>query len=185
MVLVPRMVDAVAPTLVLAAGGIADARGLAAALCLGADGIVMGTRFLATVEANAHSTYKARLVAAGEDDTVRTTLFGRGWPHAPHRTLKTPFVKEWVARENDTQDSQAGGPVIAHTTIAGMDIPVQRFVSMPPNVRASGDIDAMSLLAGQSVGLVDEIRPAAEIVHEIVHEAEALTRRLNQLLTRE
>src|SRR5215469_16397653 len=87
MALVPRIVDAVAPTLVLAAGGIADARGLVAALCLGADGVVMGTRFLATSEANAHPVYKAKLVAATEEDTVRTILFGHGWPNAPHRAL--------------------------------------------------------------------------------------------------
>jgi NAD(P)H-dependent flavin oxidoreductase YrpB (nitropropane dioxygenase family) len=77
MVLLPRVVDAVAPALVLAAGGIADARGLAAALCLGADGVVMGTRFLATPEANAHPLYKAGLVAASEEDTVRT-IFSSG-----------------------------------------------------------------------------------------------------------
>jgi len=82
MAFLPRVVDASAPTLGLAAGGIADARGLAAALCLRADGVVMGTRFLATPEANAHAEYKARLVTAKED-TVRTILFGNGWPHAP------------------------------------------------------------------------------------------------------
>src|SRR5271166_1098300 len=82
MVLLPRIVDAVAPALVLAAGGIGDARGLAAALCLGADGVVMGTRFHATPEANAHPIYKAGLVSATEEDTVRTVLFGHGWPHA-------------------------------------------------------------------------------------------------------
>ena len=106
MVLLPRIVDAVAPAFVLAAGGIADARGLAAALCLGADGVVMGTRFLATFEANAHPIYKARLVAATEEDTVRTVLFGHGWPHAPHRTLRTRFVREWADRESETQDSR-------------------------------------------------------------------------------
>jgi NAD(P)H-dependent flavin oxidoreductase YrpB (nitropropane dioxygenase family) len=112
MVLVPRVVDSVAPALVLAAGGIADARGLAAALCLGAHGVAMGTRFLATPEANAHPIYKAGLVAASEEDTVRTILFGNGWPDAPHRTLRTPFVREWVARESKTQDPRSDEPII-------------------------------------------------------------------------
>jgi nitronate monooxygenase len=134
MVLLPRIVDAVAPTLVLAAGGIADARGLAAALCLGADGVVMGTRFIATLEANAHPVYKARLVAASEEDTVRTVLFGHGWPHAPHRTLRTRFVREWVDRESETQDSRADEPVIGHTVIGGAEVPIQRFASLPPNI---------------------------------------------------
>src|SRR5215469_4615708 len=179
MVLLPRIVDAVAPTLVLAAGGIADARGLAAALCLGADGVVMGTRFLATPEANAHPIYKARLVAASEEDTVRTILFGYGWSHAPHRTLRTPFVREWVARESKTQDSRSDEPIIGRTFVSGAEIPIQRFASMPPNIHATGDIESMSLLAGQSVGLIDEIRPAAEILRETINGAERLIRELS------
>ena len=179
MVLLPRVVDAVAPTLVLAAGGIADARGLAAALCLGADGVVMGTRFIATLEANAHPVYKAQLVAGSEEDTVRTILFGHGWPHAPHRTLRTRFVREWVDRESETQDSRSDEPVIGHTVIGGAEVPIQRFASLPPNIHATGDIESMSLLAGQSVGLVDEIPPAAEIIRETVNGAECLIRELS------
>jgi nitronate monooxygenase len=137
MVLLPRIVDAVAPDLVLAAGGLADARGLAAALCLGADGAVMGTRLLATPEANAHAAYKAKLVAASEEDTVRTVLFGNGWPHSPHRTLRTPFVSEWVDRESETQDSRPEEPLVGRTVIAGTETPVQRFVSIPPNAHAT------------------------------------------------
>jgi nitronate monooxygenase len=159
---------------------IADAKGLAAALCLGADGVVMGTRFLATPEANAHPVYKARLVAASEADTVFTTLFGYGWPNAPHRTLKTGFVSEWIDVERETPDPRANEAIIGRTVIGGAEIPVQRFASMPPNILATGDIDAMSLLAGQSVGLVDEIRPAAEILRETINGAERLIRELSQ-----
>ncbi|HKF59177.1 MAG TPA: nitronate monooxygenase [Blastocatellia bacterium] len=182
MVLVPRIAEAVAPALVLAAGGIADARGLAAALCLGADGVVMGTRFLATPEANAHPAYKAGLVAAREEDTVHTILFGHGWPDAPHRVIKTPFVDEWVNRESETQDSRPDEPVIGSTIICGTPIPVQRFSSMPPNIHATGDIESMSLLAGQSVGLVREIRPAADILREMVNQADQLIRELGAKL---
>lgn len=180
MVLLPRIVDAIAPTLVLAAGGIADARGLAAALCLGADGVVMGTRFLATPEANAHPEYKARLSAASEQDTVRTILFGNGRPHAPHRALKTPFVSEWIARESETQDCQQDEPSIGRTIIGGTGVPVQRFVSLPPNRDATGDIESMALLAGQSVGLVHNVQPAADIVRETVEGATRLMRRLSE-----
>jgi enoyl-[acyl-carrier protein] reductase II len=182
MVLVPRIVDSVAPTMVLAAGGIADARGLVAALCLGADGVVMGTRFLATPEANAHSRYKARLLAASEDDTVRTVLFGNGWPHAPHRTLRTPFVCEWADRETETQVFRPDELVVGRTIIAGAEAPIQRFVSMPPNLAATGDIESMALLAGQSAGLVHEILPAAQIVRETVAEAERLIHALFEKL---
>ena len=182
LVLVPRIVDAVTPALVLAAGGIADARGLGAALCLGADGVVMGTRFLATLEANAHPEYKARLAAATEEDTVRTILFGNGWPDAPHRTLRTPFVNQWIPRESETQGSQPEEPVIGRTAIAGAEISVQRFVSIPPNVDATGDIQSMALLAGQSVGLVHDLRPAGEIVREMVAGSERLIRSLSERL---
>ncbi len=181
MVLAPRVVDAVAPTLVLAAGGIADARGLAAALCLGADGAVMGTRFLATPEANAHPLYQASVVAASEEDAVRTILFGRGWPHAPHRTLRTPFVNEWLGRETETQGTQPDEPVIGRSIIAGAETPIQRFVSMPPNRYATGDIESMALLAGQSAGLVAELRPAADILRETVSGAERLILQLRSL----
>src|SRR6516165_1489390 len=178
LVLVPRIVEAVTPALVLAAGGIADARGLGAALCLGADGVVMGTRFLATIEANAHPEYTARLAAATEEDTVRTILFGNGWPGAPHRTSRTPFVSEWVDRESQTQGSRPDEPNVGSTIIGGAKMTVQRFVSLPPNIDSTGNIDSMALLAGQSVGLVSEIRPAADILRETVDGAERLIRKL-------
>jgi enoyl-[acyl-carrier protein] reductase II len=178
MVLLPRIVDAVAPTLVLAAGGIADARGLVAALCLGADGVVMGTRFLATPEANAHPAYKARLVSSSEEDTVHTILYGYRWPHAPHRTLRTSFVNEWVHRESETQDSRPDEPLVGRTIIAGEEIPIRRFASMPPNVHATGDVESMCLLAGQSVGLINEVSSAGDIVRDMVHGAESLIRGL-------
>jgi nitronate monooxygenase len=174
---VPRLVDAVAPTLVLAAGGIADARGLVAALSLGADGVVMGTRFLATPEANAHPAYKNKLVAATEEDTVRTILFGHGWPDAPHRTLRTRFVEQWLSREKETQDSRPDEPIVGHTRIGAQEMPIHRFVGIPPNQNATGDIDSMDLLAGQSVGLVPEIKPAGEIVREIMQAAQNLISR--------
>ncbi len=177
MALVPRVVDAVSPTLVLAAGGIADARGFVAALCLGADGVVMGTRFLATPESNAHSIYKDKLVGATEEDTVRTILFGHGWPDAPHRTLRTRFVEQWLGRENETQDSSPDEPIVGHTRIAGQEMPVQRFVGIPPNENATGEIESMDLLAGQSVGLVSEIKPAGEIVGEVMHGTQELISR--------
>jgi NAD(P)H-dependent flavin oxidoreductase YrpB (nitropropane dioxygenase family) len=86
MVLTLRVVETVAPIPVVTAGGIADGRGLAAALALGAEGVVLGTRLIASTESNAHPIYKEKVLAATEEDTVRTTLFGNGWPNAYHRT---------------------------------------------------------------------------------------------------
>jgi NAD(P)H-dependent flavin oxidoreductase YrpB (nitropropane dioxygenase family) len=171
LALVPRVVDAVAPRPVVAAGGIADARGVVAALALGAQAAMLGTRFLASTESRAHPHYKKRLLEASEGDTVRTTLFGHGWPDAPHRTLRTAFVQQWLGREAHGQESRADEPVVGRTVIGGQAMPVLRFMGFPPNRDASGDIDSMDLLAGQGVGLVREIKPAGEIVHELVEEA--------------
>jgi NAD(P)H-dependent flavin oxidoreductase YrpB (nitropropane dioxygenase family) len=179
LALVPRVVDAVAPRPVVAAGGIADARGVVAALALGAQAAVLGTRFLASTESRAHPHYKQRLLQASEGDTVRTTLFGHGWPNAPHRTLRTAFVQEWLGREARGQESRPDEPVVGHTIIGGQAMPLLRFMGFPPNGDASGDIDSMDLLAGQGVGLVREIKPAGQIVHELVAEArQIIARRL-------
>jgi enoyl-[acyl-carrier protein] reductase II len=183
MALVPRVVDAVAPTPVAAAGGIADARGVVAALALGAEAVVLGTRFLATPEANAHPVYKQKLVEATEADTVRTSLFGYGWPNAPHRTLRTAFVQEWLGKEERGQESRPDEPVIGQTRIAGQTMLLLRFMGFPPNAEATGDIESMDLLAGQSVGLVHQIKPAAEIVKELVDGArQIIEQRLNRIL---
>jgi nitronate monooxygenase len=176
--LVPRVVEAVAPRPVAAAGGIADGRGVVAALALGAQAAVLGTRFLATTESRAHPRYKQKLLEASEEDTVRTTLFGYGWPHAPHRTLRTAFVQEWLGREARGQESRPDEPVIGHTVIGGQPMPVLRFMGFPPNAEASGDIDSMDLLAGQGVGLVREIKPAGQIVRELMEEARTIARHL-------
>ena len=184
-VIVPRVVDEVAPTPVVAAGGIADARGVVAALALGAEGVVIGTRFLATVESNAHPIYKQRVVEAGEEDTVRTTLFGLGWPNAPHRTLRTRFVEEWLADERRGSEQRADEPILGETIVGGQKIPVPRFMGIPPSSDATGDVESMGLLAGQSAGLVDKIKPAADVFKELVEGAQKLIEgRLNSIAGR-
>jgi nitronate monooxygenase len=184
MVLVPRVVDTVAPIPVVASGGIADGRGLAAALALGADGVVLGTRLIATTECNAHEIYKQKLMAASEEDTVRTTLFGNGWPNAPQRTLRTPFVEQWLGDEKRGSEQRADEPIIGEVSLGGMRMPLPRFGGIPPARDASGDIESMDFLAGQSVGLVREIKPAAEVVREIVQEAERILAERGQQVVR-
>ena len=96
MPLIPAVVDAVSPTLVVAAGGIADGRGLAAALSLGAAGAWIGTRFLASREAAIHPRYRERLLLANENDTIfLEDLFDIRWPNAPHRALRNRTVEAW------------------------------------------------------------------------------------------
>src|SRR5205814_10671102 len=96
MPLIPAVVDAVGPVPVIAAGGISDGRGLAAALALGASGAWIGTRFLASNEAIIHPRYRQRILQATEDDTVYLEeLFDIRWPNAPHRTLRNQTVQTW------------------------------------------------------------------------------------------
>lgn len=185
LALVPRVVDAVAPRPVAAAGGIGDARGVVAALALGAQAAVLGTRFLASAESRAHPYYKQKLLAAGEGDTVRTTLFGYGWPNAPHRTLRTAFVQQWLGQEARGQESRPDEPPVGQTVLGGQPVPLLRFMGFPPNSDASGDIESMNLAAGQSVGLVREVKPAGQIVHELVEEArQIISQRLAGLVAK-
>jgi nitronate monooxygenase len=181
MTLVPRVVDAVVPTPVVAAGGIADARGFVAALALGAAGVMIGTRLIATPEADAHPEYKRKILAATEDQTVRTTLFGRGWPDAWQRTLRTPFVEQWLADEARGSEQRPDEPQIGETRIGGEPVPVLRFAGFPPSKDASGDLEAMNFLAGQSVGLVNDVKPAAQIVEELIDGARRIISRLELL----
>jgi len=172
--LVPRVVDAVSPVPVIAAGGIADARGLVAALALGAQGAVFGTRFLAAAEARAHPVYQQHVLAASEGDTVRSTLFGYTWPDAPHRTLRTPFVEEWLGEEKRGNEGRPDEPVVGATTVGDESVDVRRFMGYTPHRETSGDIESMALYAGQGVGLVNSIQPAGDIVRQLVVESESL-----------
>jgi len=183
LALVPQVVDAVSPRPVAAAGGIADGRGLVAVLALGAQAAVLGTRFLASSESRAHPHYKQRVLEASEGDTVRTILFGHGWPNAPHRTLRTAFVQQWLGQEGRGQESRPDEPVVGRTVIGGQPLPVLRFMGFPPNSDAQGDIDSMDLLAGQGVGLIHEVKPAGQIVGELIAEArQIISQRLAGLI---
>ena len=171
LVLVPAVVDAVAPTPVVAAGGIGDGRGLAAVLTLGASAGWLGTRFVMSAEAPALPRYRALLAAATETSTVHTTLFDTGWPDAPHRTLRNSTVEAWEAAGRPPSGSRPGEGEIVATWFDG--VPVERYASTSARVGLTGDIEALSLWAGQSVGLIDAVLPAGEIVRQLATEAAA------------
>ncbi len=176
LALVPAVVDAVAPVPVVAAGGIGDGRGLAAVLALGASGAWVGTRFLAAEEATAHPDYRRRLFAASEADTFYGLLFDGGWGNAPHRVLRNSTVDEWErAGQHPPGDRPGEGESVA-TRANGSAI--SRYASSTPAAGMEGDIEAMSMWAGQSVALVRRTQPAADIVAEIVGEAERVVREL-------
>ncbi len=177
MALIPEMVDAVAPLPVLAAGGIGDGRGLAAALCLGASGVWLGTRFLLAAEADAHPDYQRWLTGASASDTIHTTLFRGGWPpNTPVRTLPNKTLQLW---QDAGRPEPGRGPgendVIGHT---GKGVPIIRYHDDFPGALTTGDLESMVLYAGEGVGVMGEVLPAAEIVRTMTDQAESVLRRL-------
>jgi nitronate monooxygenase len=165
--LVPAVVDAVAPVPVIAAGGIGDARGVAAVFALGAQAAWLGTRFLLAQEMPIHEEYRRRLVGAAETDAQwYANLYEVGWPDAPHRAMRNSTAEVWEAAGRPAPGSRPGeGDVIAHFA-SGESI--LRYEPGAPLVGTTGDVEALSLWAGQSVGLARQSQPAAEIVAELV-----------------
>jgi NAD(P)H-dependent flavin oxidoreductase YrpB (nitropropane dioxygenase family) len=168
-VIVPMVVTAVAPLPVLAAGGIADARGLVASLALGAEGVLLGTRFLATPEAPIHENFKQAIVASDGHDTTLTEIHdlasGQVWPGAMARVQRNAALerflgRDWFVRENQQEISKALG-----------------------DARKAGDVQNTTLLFGQDAGLIDSVAPAARIIETMAAEAdEIIRRRLKGLL---
>src|SRR5215472_10740108 len=160
MALVPRVVKSVAPRPVIAAGGIADGRGLAAALALGADGVLLGTRFLATDESPLHANFKQAIVHSNGHDTVLTEIpdiaTGQVWPGAMARALRNRFIDQWAGREWALRQQPQALRDTARTA------------------RLAGDVDNASVLIGQDAGLIDVILPASEVVHRMLAQAEEL-----------
>ena len=177
--LIPAVVDAVAPVPVIAAGGIADGRGLAAALVLGAQAAWMGTRFLAAHEASTHPDYRARLLSADVTSTVHTACFDGGWPGAPHRVLRNRTLDEWEDAGCPAAPERPGeGEVIARGP-HGTEF--HRYDDMFPLAGLHGELDLMALYAGQSVGLVSDVRPASEILDTIVSDAARILQRAAEM----
>jgi NAD(P)H-dependent flavin oxidoreductase YrpB (nitropropane dioxygenase family) len=167
--LIPQVVDAVAPVPVVAAGGIGDGRGMAAALMLGAAGVWMGTRFLASKEAAVHPFYKEKVLEASEIDAVYSRLFDIGWPNASHRVLRNSTVARWEASGCPPNPHRPGeGEVIASFADGR---PIVRYSDVIPSPEMTGDVEALALYAGQSVGLVTGIQSAGEIVRRLAIEA--------------
>jgi nitronate monooxygenase len=156
--LLDDVLDAVALP-VIAAGGIATARGVAAAFAAGAEGARVGTRFIAATESEAHPEWVQAVLEARAADAVVSHAFNVGMPEpGPHRVLRSS-VEAAEALDAD----QAGV-----LRVFGAEIPVMRFGPQPPSREATGTIAAMPLYAGQSAGAVDAVEPAAAIVAELV-----------------
>jgi nitronate monooxygenase len=164
--LVPAVVDAVAPLPVIAAGGIGDARGVAAVLVLGAQAALLGTRFLFADEMPIHEEYRRRLIAATETDAEwYPDLYDVGWPDSPHRAIPNSTAEMWEQAGRPALGGRPREGVIAHFASGEA---ILRYSPAPPLVGTTGEIEALSLWAGQSVALAKQTQPAAEIVAELV-----------------
>lgn len=158
---IPAVADAVPNIPIAVAGGIGDGRGLAAALMLGADGVLVGTRFYASREAAGVQAAKNRMVMATGDRTVRGIIFDIArrnvWP-APYsgRVLRNDFSEKWHGRETDLLQQQ--------------DKEAERFAA----ARAAGDFDTAAVIAGEVVDLIADVPPAAEIVERMMTTATTL-----------
>jgi NAD(P)H-dependent flavin oxidoreductase YrpB (nitropropane dioxygenase family) len=170
--LVPQVVRAVASIPVLAAGGISDGRGLAAMLALGAEGVLMGTRFLATGEAPIHEAVKKAILDSDGTDTIVTDLgdilMGGDWPGAYARVARNRLIERWLGRRHEVR---------RHREELRADM---------VEARKKGEVEEVLLYWGHCAGLIDEILPAARVIADIVDEATTiLTERLPGLVVRE
>jgi NAD(P)H-dependent flavin oxidoreductase YrpB (nitropropane dioxygenase family) len=165
-----RMVIRALPTIpVLVAGGIADGPGIAAALVLGGDGVLLGTRFLATPEAPFPDGYKRAIVESDGHDTLISEIpdivSGQVWPGAYARVRRNAFIKEWLGREGELR---------------------RRSREVLPQVqaaRAAGDADRGTLLMGEDAGLIDSIEPAGALVERLAADAERTLRERGRLVS--
>jgi len=174
LTLVPEIADLIArrapQTLLCAAGGIVDGRGLGAALMLGADGVVVGTRFWASPEALVPASLHSAALAASGDDTVRQSVLDivreRPWPaRYTGRVLRNDFVREWLGREGELRDARAEQVTRYRTAARVAD----------PAIAAT--------IVGEGVGLIHAIEPAAVILERMVVEAEARLKSGAKLIT--
>jgi nitronate monooxygenase/enoyl-[acyl-carrier protein] reductase II len=162
MALVPQVVDAVKPVPVIAAGGIADGRGLAAALMLGAAGVNVGTRFLATAEAPIGAAWKQSILAAAADDTVRVDVLNDIMPNPGARgygtvlrSLRSPFIDAWQERREEARKK------------------AEALLAELVTLTRAGRIGEAFPAAGQSAGMIREVLPAGEVVRRLMSEARA------------
>ena len=165
LTLLPAIAEAHPAMPLIAAGGIADGRGMAAAMMLGAEGVLMGTRFYATEEAEAHPEAKRRVVAAGPGDSVRSIVFDLArrteWPaEYTGRVLRNRHTERWLGQEAALRAAQEE---VAEDYAAA---------------RARGDFDIAAVIAGEAAALIHDIPPAGEVVERIVAEAEAALARV-------
>lgn len=175
--LLPAVVAAVSPLPVLASGGIGDGEGIARAIALGAQGVSLGTRFVASDESKAHPEYKRRIVESRAKDTVYTEdLYDISWPGAPTRTLRNRTYDEWETAGHPPPGERPGEGTIVGTLRmpSGETYDVPRYAGAgSPLSSFEGDLEYPAMWAGESVEAVNDIKPAGEIVRRLAQDASA------------
>jgi enoyl-[acyl-carrier protein] reductase II len=160
LILIPQVVDAVRPTPVVASGGIADGRGLAAVLVLGAQGANVGTRFLMSEEARISDAHRQGILTAESEETVKMDVWTEIMPERPGdygstpRAVRSPFIDEWGARREDARRE------------------AERIRAELESARRAGRMHELLPFAGETAGLLHDVLPAAEIVRRLVDEAQ-------------
>jgi len=177
MTLFPRIRRRFPGSPLLAAGGIVDGATMAAALVLGADAVWCGSRFLAAQEAEAHDSYKARVLSADVGDTAILSIYGPEWPDQPMRAIANDGARVALGREAEAI-GEAKDQIIGSTVLNGQTIPVPRYSAILPTRAFKGAIAQACLTAGQSPGNLGEILPAGEIIRRMTSEAQAALDRL-------
>src|SRR6202163_3149281 len=176
--LLPATIKAIDPVPVLASGGIGDGAGVARALRAGAQGVSLGTRFVASDEAWVHPAYKLRIVQSTAQDTVLNELYDVWWPDAPHRTLRNKTYAEWDAAGRPPTGERPGeGMSIGKRKLSTGEVaewPRYAIGSVPPDF--DGDVEDAPLWAGESCTVVNDIKPAGQIVRDLVRDAKAALR---------
>lgn len=154
---------------VVAAGGLANGADIARVMRSGASGVMLGTRFVATVESAAHEVYKNSLLAARSDDAALTMCFDGGWPNAPHRTLRNGTLEQWEAAGCPQPGSRPGEGETVGFSAAGE--PINRYEDTAPRVGMTGRLDEMAMYAGVGVGDIRDLPHATDLVRRLWAEA--------------
>jgi NAD(P)H-dependent flavin oxidoreductase YrpB (nitropropane dioxygenase family) len=179
--LLPAVIKAVHPMLVLAAGGISDGERVFKALSAGAEGVWVGTRLVASREAYAHAAYKARIVAAGDQSTVTTTMFGPEYPGRPYRVLRNRVVDEFAGRESSIPTPPPPPETIGTTLLFPRTFrqpyTMPKFSAIVPTPDTAGDFEEMGMPAGAGVAAIRDIQPVARIVASMMFDARECQRR--------
>jgi nitronate monooxygenase len=168
--LLPRALDAVAGICpVIAAGGIATGHHIRFWLDRGADGAMLGTRFVATRESRAHAHYKAALLSASSSDTVFTCCFDGGWPHAPHRVLRNETLVRWEEAGCPPLGRRPGEADVVARAASGE--PIVRYEDTAPRQGMTGSVGEMALYAGTGAGEIRDLPSAGELIRRLWSEA--------------